>query len=58
MTWKEAERLWVFHHHDGRKWDYRIKNLELTTQKINLGIIKEKMDEETLLKQAELKGLF
>ena len=58
MTWKEAERLWVFHHHDGRKWDYRIKNLKLTTQKINLGITKKKMDEETLLKQAELKGLF
>jgi len=58
MTWKEAERRWVFHHHDGRKWDYRIKNLTLTTQKINLGIIKKKMDEKTLLKQAQLKGLF
>ena len=58
LTWKEAERLWVFHHNDGRKWDYRIKNLKLTTQKKNLEHLKGRMKEETLLKQAKLKGLF
>ena len=58
LTWKEAERLWVFHHNDGRKWDYRIKNLILTTQKNNLAHTKGRMKEEVFLKQAKLKGLF
>jgi len=58
MTWKEADRFWVFHHDDGRKWDYRIKNLFLKTQKENLAVKSSKMENETFLKQAELKGLF
>ena len=58
MTWKQAERIWVFHHDNGKKWDYRIKNLILTTQSQNLKLKSEPMAEETFLKQAELKGFF
>ena len=58
MTWKDADRFWVFHHDDGRTWDYRIKNLFLKTQKENMELRAERMNNETFLKQAELKGLF
>ena len=58
MTWKDVDRFWVFHHDDGRTWDYRIKNLFLKTQKENMELRAERMNNETFLKQAELKGLF
>jgi len=58
LTWEAADRMWVFHHKNGKKWDYRVNNLELTTQKINRQSSGKKLSNEQILKQAEIRGLF
>jgi len=61
LTWDIADRLWVFHHQDGKKWDYRVKNLKLVSQKINQEKKEKnlnKLSREQILQQAEIRGLF
>jgi len=61
LTWDIVDRLWVFHHEDGKKWDYRVKNLRLVTQKINQEKKEKnlkKLSREQILQQAEIRGLF
>jgi|TARA_R100001079_G_C4383917_1_gene124298 hypothetical protein len=59
LSWKDKgiNRKWIFHHKNKKKWDYRLYNLELITQKENCKD-REKMDDELVLEQAKTKGLF
>ena len=59
LSWKEkgVNRKWIFHHKNKKKWDYRLSNLELITQKEN-SKGRERMEDELVLEQAKTKGLF
>ena len=59
LSWKDkgVNRKWIFHHINKKKWDYRLLNLGLITQKENCKD-REKMDDELVLEQAKTKGLF
>jgi hypothetical protein len=61
LTWDMVDRLWVFHHQDGKKWDYRLKNLQLVSQKTNQeknSKNSKKLSREEILQQAKIRGLF
>ena len=59
LSWKEkgVNRKWIFHQKNKKKWDYRLSNLELITQKEN-SKGRERMEDELVLEQAKTKGLF
>ena len=59
LSWKDkgVNRKWIFHHKNKKKWDYRLSNLELITQKEN-SKGRERMEDELVLEQAKTKGLF
>ena len=61
LTWDIVDRLWVFHHEDRKKWNYRVKNLRLVSQKTNQEKKKKnlkKLSREEILQQAKIRGLF
>ena len=59
LSWKDkgVNRKWIFHHKNKKKWDYRLSNQEIITQKEN-SKGRERMEDELVLEQAKTKGLF